>query len=77
MEHKISQGEDPFSTPQSTLREDAGHYGYPHGIAYREVCKWIPKTGGVKHYSPGEIMTDRCLNASDLKLSFGVYLSSC
>ncbi len=29
--------------------------------------------GGVKHYSPGEIMTDRCLNASDLKLSFGVY----
>ncbi len=29
--------------------------------------------GGGKHYSPGEIMTDRCLNASDLKLSFGVY----
>ncbi len=29
--------------------------------------------GGVKHYSPGEIMMDRRLNASDLKLSFGVY----
>jgi hypothetical protein len=29
--------------------------------------------GGRKHYSPGEIMTDCCLNASDLKLSFGVY----
>ncbi len=29
--------------------------------------------GGVKHYSPGEIMMDRCLNANNLKLSFGVY----
>jgi hypothetical protein len=29
--------------------------------------------GGVKHYSPGQIMTDRRLNASNLKLSFGVY----
>ncbi len=29
--------------------------------------------GGVKHYSPGEIMTDRCLNANNSKLSFGVY----
>jgi hypothetical protein len=29
--------------------------------------------GGVKHYSPGEIMTDRYLNANNLKLSFGVY----
>jgi hypothetical protein len=29
--------------------------------------------GGVKHYSPGEIMMDHCLNANDLKLSFGVY----
>jgi hypothetical protein len=29
--------------------------------------------GGVKHYSPGEIMTDLCLNANDLQLSFGVY----
>ncbi len=29
--------------------------------------------GGVKHYSPGEIMMDWRLNANDLKLSFGVY----
>jgi hypothetical protein len=29
--------------------------------------------GGVKHYSPGEIMTGRSLNARDLKLSVGVY----
>jgi hypothetical protein len=29
--------------------------------------------GGVKHYSPGEIMTDHRLNANDLQLSFGVY----
>jgi hypothetical protein len=27
----------------------------------------------MKHYSPGEIMMDRCLNANDIKLSFGVY----
>ena len=27
----------------------------------------------MKHYSSGEIMTDHCLHASDLKLSFGVY----
>ncbi len=27
----------------------------------------------MKHYSPGEIMTDRCLNANSLQLSFGVY----
>ncbi len=74
MEHKISQGEDPFSTPQSTLQEGAGHYGCLHGIAYCEIYDLIPKTrGGVKHYSPGEIMTDCCSNASNLKLSFGVY----
>jgi hypothetical protein len=29
--------------------------------------------GGVKHYSLGEIMMDRLLNASNLKLRFGVY----
>jgi hypothetical protein len=33
----------------------------------------FPRRGCVKHYSPGEIMTDRCLNANNLKLSFGVY----
>ncbi len=33
----------------------------------------FPRRGGVKHYSPGEIMTDRRLNANDLRLSFGVY----
>ncbi len=27
----------------------------------------------MKHYSPGEIMTDRRLNANNLKLGFGVY----
>jgi len=27
----------------------------------------------VLRYSPGEIITDRCLNANDLKLSFGDY----
>ncbi len=31
------------------------------------------RRGGVKHYSPGEIMTDRCLNTNNLQLSFGVY----
>jgi hypothetical protein len=33
----------------------------------------FPRWGGVKHYSPGEIMMDCCLNANDLQLSFGVY----
>ncbi len=46
------------------------------------VCMLLPimkfvngfsRWGGVKHYPPGEIMTDRHLNASNLKLSFGVY----
>jgi hypothetical protein len=27
----------------------------------------------VKHYSPGEIMTDCCLHANDLQLAFGIY----
>jgi hypothetical protein len=31
------------------------------------------KEGGVKHYSPGEIMTDRRLHANDLQLGFGIY----
>jgi hypothetical protein len=33
----------------------------------------FPRWGGLKHHSPGEIMTDRHLNVNDLKLSFGVY----
>jgi hypothetical protein len=31
----------------------------------------FPQGGGVKHYSPGEIMTDCCLHADDLQLRFG------
>ena len=27
----------------------------------------------MKHYSPGEIMTDRCLHANDLQLAFRIY----
>jgi len=33
----------------------------------------FPRRVCVKHYSPGEIMTDHRLNANDLQLSFGVY----
>jgi hypothetical protein len=33
----------------------------------------FPRRGGVKHYSPGEIMMDRCLNANDLTLNYGVF----
>ncbi len=33
----------------------------------------FPQQGGVKHYSPGEIMTDCCLHANDLHLAFGIY----
>jgi hypothetical protein len=33
----------------------------------------FPRTGGVKHYSPREIMTDHCLHVNDLQLGFGIY----
>jgi hypothetical protein len=33
----------------------------------------FPWQGGVKHYSPGEIMMDSRLHASNLKLGYGVY----
>ena len=40
------------------------------------VVKFIngfPRKGGVKLYSPGEIMTGRRLHADDLRLGFGTY----
>jgi hypothetical protein len=33
----------------------------------------FPCWGGVKHFSPGEIMTGCCLHKRDIVLSFGVY----
>jgi hypothetical protein len=33
----------------------------------------FPQQGGVKCYSPSEIMTDCCLHANDLQLAFGIY----
>ena len=33
----------------------------------------FPYRGGVKHFSPGEIMMGHCLHKSDITLSFGVY----
>ncbi len=33
----------------------------------------FPCHGGVKHYSPGKIMTNCCIHANDVVLSFGVY----
>ncbi len=33
----------------------------------------FPCQGGVKQFSPGEIMTGRCLHKSNIVLSFGVY----
>ncbi len=33
----------------------------------------FPCWGGVKHFSPGEIMTGRCLHKSNILLSCGVY----
>jgi hypothetical protein len=40
------------------------------------VVKFVngfPQKGGVKLYSPGEIMTGRCLHVDDLWLAFGTY----
>ncbi len=33
----------------------------------------FPRRGGVKHYSPGEIMTNHHIHANDVVVSFGVY----
>jgi hypothetical protein len=33
----------------------------------------FPRKGGVRHFSPGEIMTGRHLHANNLSLGFGVY----
>ena len=33
----------------------------------------FPRRGGVKYYSPGQIMTSRGLHADDLLLKFGTY----
>ncbi len=33
----------------------------------------FPWKGGVKHFSPGEIMTDQRLHADDIRLKFGTY----
>jgi hypothetical protein len=38
-----------------------------------EFVNGFPQRGGVKYYSPGEIMTDCCLHANDLQLAFGIY----
>ncbi len=31
------------------------------------------RKGGMKHYSPGDIITNQCLHADDLRLGFGTY----
>jgi hypothetical protein len=33
----------------------------------------FPHCGGVKHYSPGKIMTNCCIHANNVVVSFGVY----
>ena len=33
----------------------------------------FPRRGGIKHYSPGKIMTNRRIHANDIVVSFGVY----
>jgi hypothetical protein len=33
----------------------------------------FPCHGGVKHYSPGKIMTNCCIHANSVVVSFGVY----
>ncbi len=43
------------------------------GLHIIKFVNGFPRRGGVKHYSPGEIMTDRCLHANDLQLAFGIY----
>jgi hypothetical protein len=33
----------------------------------------FPRRGGVKHYSPGKIMTNRCIHVNNVIVSYGVY----
>jgi hypothetical protein len=33
----------------------------------------FPRCGGVRHYSPSKIMTNCCIHANDVVVSFGVY----
>ena len=33
----------------------------------------FPRQGGMKHYSPGEIIMDCCLNSNNLNLDYGVF----
>ncbi len=33
----------------------------------------FPHRGGVKHYSTGKIMTNHCIHANNVVVSFGVY----
>jgi hypothetical protein len=45
-----------------------------HMVLY--IVKFVygfPRRGDVKHYSPGEFIMVCCLNANNLKLSYGVY----
>jgi hypothetical protein len=38
-----------------------------------EFVNGFPCCGGVKHYSPGKIMTNCCIHANNVVVSFGVY----
>jgi hypothetical protein len=53
------------------------HLGVPMVIRMvLHIIKFVnrfPCWGGVKHFSPGEIMMGRCLYKSDAALSVGVY----
>ena len=55
MEHQISQGEDSFSLPQSTLERVPGIMVVHMVLHTVKFVNGFPRQGGVKHYSPGEI----------------------
>jgi hypothetical protein len=44
-----------------------------HTVLHVKFVDGFPQKGGVKHFSPGEIMTNRCLHADNLCLRFGSY----
>jgi hypothetical protein len=49
------------------------HYGCRMVLHIIKFVNGFPHRGGVKHFLPGEIMTDRCIHDSNVALSFGVY----
>ncbi len=62
-----------FASPQSQFTMVLGIMVVYMVLHIIKFVNGFPCQGGVKHISPGKIMTGCCLHKSDITLSFGVY----